>query len=312
MRVRVDPFVVALLTTAALGSALPVSGSAQDVLWWVSKVAVALLFFGYGVRLPTTQVVASLAHWRLHAAILATTYLVFPLLALAVAMFLDDGLRTGVLLLAVVPSTIQSSVAFTSIARGNVAGAVVGAATSNLIGVFLTPVLVAVLIGTQARVTGSAVGQIALLLLVPFVAGQVLRPALHAWAGRHDRTLRLYDRSTILVIVYLAFSEGRTQHVWSGLGLAEIGLLVMLLAVLLAALLGWTMLLAQSFPAADRAPIVFCGSHKSLAAGLPMAAILFAPSDVALVVLPLMLYHQLQLIVCASLAANWGGRTRSV
>lgn len=305
MRVRVDPFVVALLATAALASALPVTGTAQDMLWWVSKVAVALLFFGYGVRLPTAQVVVSLSHWRLHAAILATTYLVFPLLGLAAATLLDGGLRTGVLLLAVVPSTIQSSVAFTSIARGNVAAAVVAAATSNLIGVLLTPVLVGVLIGAQAQVTGSAVGQIALLLLVPFVAGQALRPALRTWADRHEGTLRRYDRSTILVIVYLAFSEGRTQHAWSGLGAAELGLLAVLLAVMLTMMLGWTMLLARSFPAADRAPIVFCGSHKSLAAGLPMAAILFAPADVALVVLPLMLYHQLQLMVCASLASRW-------
>jgi sodium/bile acid cotransporter 7 len=305
MRVRLDPFVVALLATAAAASALPVTAEAQDALWWISRGAVALLFFGYGVRLRTADVVASVAHWRLHVAILATTYLVFPLIGLIGAMGLDGGLRTGVLLLTVVPSTMQSSVAFTSIARGNVAGAVVGAAASNLVGVVLTPLLVGLLIGAQADLSGSAVGQIALLLLGPFVLGQLLRPALHEWADRHRRPLSVYDRATILVIVFLAFSEGRSQQVWSGLGVGELARLAGVLVALLAVILAWTIFLSRFFAAADRAPIVFCGAHKSLAAGLPMAGILFDRSDIVLLVLPLMLYHQLQLMVCAWLAARW-------
>jgi sodium/bile acid cotransporter 7 len=305
MRVRLDPFVVALLATAAAASALPVTAAAQDALWWISRAGVALLFFGYGVRLRTAEVVASLAHWRLHAAILTTTYVVFPLLGLAGAVVLDGGLRTGVLLLAVVPSTMQSSVAFTSIARGNVAGAVVGAAASNLVGVVLTPLLVGLLIGAEADLTGTALGKIALLLLAPFALGQLLRPALAGWADRHERPLRVYDRATILVIVFLAFSEGRSQHVWNGLGFGELAQLAGVLVALLAAVMAWTTFLSRFFAAADRAPIVFCGTHKSLAAGLPMAGILFDRSDIVLFVLPLMLYHQLQLMVCAWLAARW-------
>lgn len=311
MRLRLDPFVAALMATAAIASLLPVSGDALDTLWWISKVTVALLFFGYGVRLPTRDVASALAHWRLHAVILATTFVLFPLLGLAVAWRVDDDLRAGVLLLAVVPSTMQSSVAFTAIARGNVAGSVVSASLSNLVGVFVTPLLVGLLIGTEADVTGAALGQIALILLLPFVLGQLARPLLGALAERHDRGIRVYDRFTILVIVYLAFSEGRTSDVWGDLGVASLIVLVVVCIILLTVLLGWTSLVARWFVAADRAPIVFCGSHKSLAAGLPMASVLFGTEQVALVVLPLMLYHQLQLIVCAWLAAKWGRREPS-
>lgn len=311
MRSRIDPFVLALLATAGLASVLPVAGSAHGVLWWVAKGAVGVLFFGYGVRLPTREVTAAISHWRLHAAILGTTYGVFPLLGLAMAPLLHGGLRSGVLLLAVVPSTMQSSVAFTSIARGNVAGAVVGAATSNLAGVFLTPLLVGLLIGGQAAVTGSAVVQIALLLLAPFLAGQLTRPMLRHWAERHDRPIRVYDRATILVIVYLAFSEGRTHGVWGDIGVGGLATLAAVLVALLALLLAWTTLLSRRFTSADRAPIVFCGAHKSLAAGLPMATVLFPSADVAFVVLPLMLYHQLQLVVCAWLASRWRAQSQS-
>ncbi len=314
MRLRLDPFVLALVAVALLGTFLPVTGDALDGLDVVVKVAVALLFFLYGARLSPAETWRGLRSWRLHASILAMTYVAFPLLGLlgraATDPVLPAGLATGVLLLTLVPSTVQSSVAFTAVARGNVAGAVVGASLSNLLGVALTPLLVALLLGGRGEVSvsGSTVLAIVLQLLVPFALGTLSRPLTAAAVKRWHPVLSRYDRLTILLVVYASFSEGAEADVWSHVALPSALAVVGVCVLLLAAGLGLSALLGRvvGLAPADRVPLLFCGSHKSLAAGLPMLAVLFASDDFALAVLPLMLYHQLQLIVCAWLSARMG------
>lgn len=312
MRFRPDPFILALVATAALASVLPAAGDALATLQVTAKIAIALLFFLYGARLSTSEAISGLKHWRLHTSILTTTFVVFPLLGLLthllVPSILTESLYAGVLLLCLVPSTVQSSVAFTSIARGNVAGAVVSASMSNLLGVFLTPLLVASLMrGTgDVHVDGSSIVKIVLQLFVPFVAGQLARPVIGIWVRRHASPLRVVDRGSILLVVYVAFSEGVNAHVWSTLDTAAIIGLVAVCVVLLAFVMGWTALTGRllRFGRGDRIALLFCGSKKSLASGLPMATVLFPAHQVALIVLPLMLFHQLQLIVCAWLAGR--------
>lgn len=312
MRFRPDPFIVALVATAILASAVPATGSALDVFRVASKIAIALLFFLYGARLSTKEAITGLRHWRLHTSILAVTFVLFPLFGLAARFLVPDVLTkplyAGVLLLCLVPSTVQSSVAFTSIAHGNVAGAVVSASLSNLLGVFITPLLVAALMrGTgDVHIDAGSIIKIVVQLFVPFVAGQLVRPLIGRWVTKYNSRLRIFDRSSILLIVYVAFSEGVNAHVWATLDApALIGLLgvcVALLALVIASTVAVGRLL--HFDRADRIALMFCGSKKSLASGLPMATVLFAGQGVALIILPLMIFHQIQLIVCAWIAGR--------
>ncbi|WP_196425710.1 bile acid:sodium symporter family protein [Amycolatopsis camponoti] len=309
---RLDPFVLAILATVGVATLLPASGGVADGFSTATTIAVGLLFFLYGARLSTQEALDGLRRWRLHAVVLAATFVLFPLLGLALFLLpssvLPAQLAAGVLFLAVLPSTVQSSIAFTSIARGNVAAAICSASLSNLAGIVLTPLLVALLLsGDGAGVDGSAVLGIVLQLLAPFVAGQLARRWIGDWITRNSAPLKLFDRGSILLVVYTAFSAGMVEGIWHRLDAGHLLVLVGVCCVLLAAVLGATGWGARvlGFARADRITIVFCGSKKSLASGLPMATVLFGHAQVGLIVLPLMLFHQIQLIVCATLARRY-------
>jgi len=311
-KLRIDPFIAAILVTVGVASLLPASGAVATGFGLASKIAVGLLFFLYGARLSSQEAIEGMRHWRLHVTVLAATFVLFPLLGLATS-FLSPGLLTaplytGVLFLCLLPSTVQSSIAFTSIAKGNIAAAICSASLSNLLGIVLTPVLVALLLATGGPgVSGSAVLDIVLQLLVPFIAGQLARRWIGAWVKQHSAPLKLVDRGSILLVVYTAFSEGMTEGIWHTLEIGPLLVLVAVCCVLLAAVLGITSGGARllGFDRADRITIVFCGSKKSLASGLPMATVLFGHAEVGLIVLPLMLFHQIQLIVCAAMARRY-------
>lgn len=315
MRIRIDPFIVALLAAAVVASFLPATGSGLDVLKNVSLVAIGLLFFLYGSRLSTPETIAGLRNWRLHAVILTTTFVLFPLLGLTTQLLeprvLTPALASGVLLLCLMPSTVQSCVVYTRIAGGNVAGAVVSASLSNLLGVFLTPALAALLMTARAHVDANSMLRIVLQLLLPFVVGQLLRPVVGGWVERQDHRLRFFDRGSIVLVVFVAFSEGAEADIWSSLtAWSLIGVAVVCVALLAVAYASaWGAGRALGFSREDRITMLFCGSNKSLASGLPIASVLFAGGQVALLVLPLMLYHQLQIISGAVIAARLA-RTR--
>jgi sodium/bile acid cotransporter 7 len=312
-RLRLDPFVVAILATVAVACLLPARGAAASVASTGTTVAVGLLFFLYGARLSPGEAVAGLRHWRLHVTVLASTFVLFPLLGLAgrvlVPTVLTPALYAGVLFLCALPSTVQSSIAFTSIANGNVAAAICSASMSSLLGVFITPVLVALLVTSGGGgLSAKSFVDIVLELLVPFLLGQLSRRWTADWVTRHKKPLALVDRGSILLVVYTAFSEGVVAGIWHQLPLprlaALIGVDIVLLA--LALVITWTAATRLRFNRADRITIVFCGSKKSLAAGLPMATVLFhGAGTIGLIVLPLMLFHQIQLMVCAALARKW-------
>ena len=216
------------------------------------------------------------------------------------------------LFLTLLPSTVQSSIAFTSIARGNVAAAVCAASFSSLVGIVLTPLLAAWLIGGSARVNGGSAVDLVLQLLLPFLLGQLARRWISEWISRHKPALTLVDRGSILLVVYGAFSEGVVNGVWSALSAARLGLLLGVCLALLLAVLGLTTVAGKrlGFDRADRIVLIFCGSKKSLASGLPMAAVLFPASAVSLAVLPLMLFHQIQLMACTVIAKRMGAPSR--
>ncbi|MEU6159522.1 bile acid:sodium symporter family protein [Streptomyces sp. NPDC047130] len=307
----VDPYIVLLLATMGVAALLPARGVAAEGVSWLATAAVAFLFFLYGARLSTREALDGLRHWRLHLTILGCTFVLFPLLGLAsralVPHLLDEALYQGLLFLTLVPSTIQSSIAFTSIARGNVPGAICAGSFSSLAGIVVTPLLAALLLGGQFAggdgFSADSLLKIVLQLLVPFLAGQVLRRWVGGFVLRHGKLLSLVDRGAILLVVYSAFSQGMVRGVWGQVSVVRLLELLAVEAVLLAVVLAltWYGARALRFDRGDRVAIQFAGSTKSLAAGLPMASVLFG-GDAALAVLPLMLFHQMQLMVAAVIA----------
>jgi solute carrier family 10 (sodium/bile acid cotransporter), member 7 len=312
-----DNFTLALIGTVVLASLLPCRGETAVAVNWLTNVAVGLLFFLHGAKLSREAVVAGATHWRLHALVLLSTFVMFPLLGLAmkplVAPLVTPELYMGILFLCTLPSTVQSSIAFTSIARGNVPAAVCSASASSLIGIFVTPALVSLVVTNQAGAAGSGwhtVRAIVMQLLVPFIAGQLLRPLIGPWLDRNRRVLRAVDQGSILLVVYTAFSEAVNEGLWHHLSLGALAGLLLVNGLLLAAALGITTFASKRlhFNREDQITIIFCGSKKSLASGIPMAKVIFASQAVGAVVLPLMLFHQMQLMVCAALAQRWAAR----
>ncbi len=257
-----------------------------------------------------------MTNWRLHLTVLASTFLLFPLLGIVLKPVLSPlvspDLYLGILFLCTLPSTVQSSIAFTSIARGNVPAAIVSASASSLLGIFITPLLVGVVIaGTgQGGLSLHAVGAIVVQLFVPFVAGQVAQRWIGGWVRKHATLLTFVDRGSILLVVYTAFSAAVLQGLWHQLPMPVLAGLVVVNAVLLTCALVITRYGARAlgFVKEDEITIVFCGSKKSLAAGVPMAKVLFAGHPLGLIVLPIMLFHQIQLMACAVLARRYALR----
>jgi len=275
--------------------------------------AVALLFFLYGARLSTRQTVDGLRHWRLHLTIVTSTFVLFPLLGLAfralVPYVIAPQLYPGLLYLCVLPTTVQSAIAFTGIARGNVPAAICAGTYSSLLGMVATPLLAMALLGSGAVISADRLTGVATELLLPFLAGQLLRRWIGSFLGRRRTALGLVDRGSVLLVVYVAFSQGMAQHVWHQATAPRLLELLAVEAVLLALVLTATATgaTALGFGRADRIAIVFSGSKKSLVNGLPMAAVLFG-AKAGLTVLPLMMFHQMQLIVCAVIARRWSRR----
>lgn len=303
---------MALLAVVTLASLLPVDGIAAHYFATATKLAVALLFFMHGARLSREAVVAGATHWRLHTVVTAATFLLFPVLGLiivkAVPDLLGPGLSTGILFLCCLPSTVQSSIAFTSMARGNVPAAICSATFSNLAGILITPIEINLLMSTQGGgVSLDAIQAIVVQLLLPFLAGQLARPWLAEWAGRHRRLLMFTDRGSILMVVYGAFSEAVVTGLWRNTPWLSLSTMIIVNVVLLVLVLTITTVASRrlGFNRADEIAIVFCGSKKSLASGAPMANVLFPAATVGLAVLPIMLFHQIQLMACSWLAQRY-------
>ncbi|HUC19299.1 MAG TPA: bile acid:sodium symporter family protein [Acetobacteraceae bacterium] len=313
-RLPIDPYLIAIVSMAALASVLPCRGAVATGFDQATRIVIGLLFFLYGARLSPQAAWQGLSHWRLQGLILASTFVLFPALGLAahvlVPRFLPAALYPGLLLLCMLPSTVQSSIAFTSIARGNVAAAVCAASASSLLGIVVTPLLVGLLMGAQGGISTHSVEEILLQLLAPFAAGQLVRPWIGGWLGRHKWLTGLVDRGSILLIVYTAFSEGVVNGIWHRVDLASLVSVMVVNILLLGLVLTATTLASRwlGFSREDEIAIVFCGSKKSLASGIPMINVLFPASVVGLMVLPLILFHQTQLMVCATLARRYARR----
>lgn len=310
-RLNIDPFLLLLLGTIGLATVAPARGGWAQVADNVTDGAIALLFFLHGARLSWRSIVDGARAWKLHLATMAMTFALFPLVGLGVRALpgLDPSLATGVLFLTLLPSTVQSSIAFTAIAGGNVAAAVCSASFSNLAGIFITPLLTALLITgkQQGGLSTDPIVAIAVQLLLPFLAGHFLRPWIGAFVARHKQVLGYVDRSSILLVVYTAFGAAVLEGLWHRVTLDELALIAAIsLAILALVMIAATLAgKALGFSREDRIVLLFCGSKKSLATGVPLAGLLFPATQVGAVILPLMFFHQIQLMVCAVMARRF-------
>lgn len=316
LRMLFDNFTLALLGVILVATLLPCEGDAAVLFGGLTNLAIGLLFFLHGAKLSREAVAAGAGHWRLHLLVFACTFVMFPLLGMAFKpLFLPlvgDELYLGVLYLCALPATVQSAIAFTSLARGNIPAAICSAAASSLLGIVLTPLLVVVLMGVEGD-TGSsldAVLKIVLQLLVPFVAGQLARRWIGNWVARNARWLKIVDQGSILLVVYTAFSDAVVSGLWHSVAPSRLAGLVLVCCLLLAVVLWSTAALARwlGFNLEDRITILFAGSKKSMATGVPMAQVLFVGGGIGAMILPLMIFHQIQLMVCAVLAQRYAAR----
>ncbi|MDR9864935.1 MULTISPECIES: bile acid:sodium symporter family protein [Pseudomonas] len=315
-----DNFTLTLIGVVLLASFLPASGQVAVGFGWLTNIAIALLFFLHGAKLSRESIIAGAGHWRLHLLVFGLTFVLFPLLGLALKPLLSpligDPLYMGMLYLCALPATVQSAIAFTSLARGNIPAAICSAAASSLFGIFLTPLLVTLLLNVHGDggSTLDAMLKISVQLLLPFIAGQIARRWIGAWVGRNKNWLKFVDQGSILLVVYGAFSEAVNEGIWHQIPLFELLGLVVVCCILLTLVLVASTLLGKAFGFSqeDRITILFCGSKKSLATGVPMAQVLFAGSTIGVLILPLMLFHQIQLMVCAVLAQRYAKRPESV
>ncbi len=313
-----DPFTIAILLAVALATVLPCRGQVAEALDTLSTLAVSLLFFFQGAKLSRRALFAGLAHYRLHLLVFATTFCVFPLLGLLLRplgeLLVPQALYAGLMFLCVLPATIQSSVVFTSIAGGNVAAAVCSASLSSVLGIVLTPLLWSLVGSSEATgaVPLTAIRDVALVLLLPLVLGQIARLWLESWVERRRDSLKYLDQGTIVLIVYVAFSRAVVEGLWHTVPLDALAGLLLLNALLLtlALLFTWQAARRLGFSREDEIAIVFCGSKKSLASGVPMAKVLFPSAAVGTLVLPIMLFHQMQLMACAVIARKYGEHAR--
>ncbi|AHL73648.1 bile acid:sodium symporter [Stutzerimonas stutzeri] len=316
LRILFDNFTLALLAVMAIATVFPCEGRGAVFFDWLTTLAIGLLFFMHGAKLSREAILAGAGHWRLHLLVFACTFVMFPLLGLALKPALTPLVGTelylGMLYLCALPATVQSAIAFTSLARGNIPAAICSAAASSLIGIFLTPLLVVLLMGVEGEAgsTLDSIGKIVMQLLVPFIAGQIARRWIGAWVTRNKGWLKSVDQGSILLVIYVAFSGAVVEGLWQLVPLTHLLGLVLACCLLLAIVLWLTQFLAKrlGFNLEDRITIVFAGSKKSLATGVPMAQVLFATSSVGMIILPLMIFHQIQLMVCAVLAQRYARR----
>jgi sodium/bile acid cotransporter 7 len=310
-QLKPDVYILMILGMVVLATLLPARGEARPFLDVAVSVGIGLVFFLHGARLSREAVIAGATQWRLHALVLASTFVLFPILTLGAAALpawlLPASLAPGLIFLGCLPSTIQSSIGFTAIARGNVAATVAAATASNLIGIGLTPVLAGLLLHqTGGGVSLEGVRAIVLQLLAPFLAGHLLRPWIAGFVAGKAKALSRLDRGSILLVVYAAFSDAVTGGLWSRLGALDLVKLTLVCSVLLGLTLAAARAARLSTP--DEITLVFCGSKKSLASGVPMAGVLFPGDALGLVLLPIMVFHQIQLMVVAVIAQRYSER----
>lgn len=310
-----DKFVVAILLTVAIAYVFPRLGEdAANVLDWMATVGVGLVFFLYGVKLSLSEIKVGLSNWRLHLVVQLTTFLVFPLIVWAcypmLANVLQEDLWVGFLFLAALPSTVSSSVVMVGIARGNVPAAIFNASISGLIGIVLTPLWMGQTL-KGAEGLGDLYLRLVVEILVPLLLGLSLQKWLRPWVMRNSSGLSWFDKSVILLIIYKSFARSFEEGIFDGIGWTKFVLIGLGITILFVVVYYWGDGLAKllRFPVEDKITLQFCGTKKSLVHASVFAKVLFGTTaSMAMILLPIMIYHAFQILVIGVLAERYAGR----
>lgn len=312
-----DPMLRLLTLAIALAAVLPASGEGRAIAQTAANIGIFALFLFNGMRIRRSEIAAGAANLRFLMPLSLWVFGIMALVGLGLSTFapapIPPLVAAGFLYLGVLPTTIQSSTSYCSLAQGNVALSVIAAALLSLIGVFLSVPLFLALGGAGEGVVGSdAIIKIVAILIAPFALGQLLQTRTGAFMAAHRAKIATLDRMVIALAVYVAFSGAVEQEVWSRIdidGWLWTGALI--LAFLLFGHVGaWLASLILGLPLADRVAFLFAGAQKSAAIGAPLATVLFVPEVAGFLVLPLLLYHLFQLVIAAPLASYLAGLTR--
>jgi sodium/bile acid cotransporter 7 len=319
MKFKFDWFLKGMIVVVGLAFLWPAPGAHGGFLHpeLLNKIGIALIFFLNGLGLSLLALRDGALRWQVHLLIQLSTFLIFPLLGWGLIKitggWMSADLQTGFFYLCALPSTVSSSVALTVAARGNVPVAVFNATLSSLIGVVLTPLWMALILGHSGNnfAVGPVIMELLLWLVLPLALGQLARPLLSGWASRNRTRVQMVDRLTILVLIYTSFSDSVQQGIWSHYGSIVVVETIVGTGVLFFIVLLITRALSNllGLPTEDRIAAVFCGSKKTLASGVPMAHLIFGANPaLGLILMPIMIYHPLQLAVGGVMAQHWGSR----
>ncbi|AEW44500.1 putative sodium/bile acid symporter family protein [Serratia symbiotica str. 'Cinara cedri'] len=313
---RFNKFLLSLILVAILASLFPCRGNWEILFIHLNTAAILIIFFMHGTTLSHEALLAGVSQWRMHLVVLFSTFILFPALGLVMSLLVPSVMPPmvylGFLYLCVLPATVQSSIAFTAVAGGNIAASICSASMSSILGVFISPLLVELLIHAHGSNTylWKAICAIILQLMVPFAVGYLTRQLVAEWVNRYRTLINNIDIMAVLLMVYSAFSAAIRGSIWykiNGWLLLTI-LMISILLLTLVVIINICVTRWLGFNVIDEITIVFCGSQKSLANGIPMAHLLFSSATVAGIVLPLIIFHYLQLITCALLAKRYAAR----
>ena len=311
----IDGFMMLLIAAIVLAWLWPTVGSAEGVfsLSSLANYGISVIFFFYGLKLNREKLRTDIGKWQLHILIHLTTFVCFPLLILLIRPLFQGENNTllwfGIFYLAALPSTVSSSVVMVSIAQGNVPAAIFNASISSLIGVFITPLWMSLILSGAAGVdtTGlwSIIGKLILQVILPVVLGMTLNHRWGAFAIKHQHTLRMFDQSIILLIMYTSFCASFAHRVFEGFSWGVIvGCAIGMIALFYMVywMIGWICRFLK-LNREDTITAQFCGSKKSLVHGTAMSKVIFAGySSIGVILLPIMIYHTLQLMIVSAIA----------
>lgn len=314
----IDGFVPAIVLAVVLACCWPGPGAHEGPfsLKVIAKYGISVVFFFYGLKLNTRQLLSDLGNWKLHLTVQLSTFVFFPILVLGVfkatGVMPGNWIWLGIFYVAALPSTVSSSVVMVSIARGNIPSAIFNASLSSLIGVFITPLWMGLFLSAvpgYAAMSGI-VTKLLLQILLPIVLGMLLNRWWGDFARKYSHKLRYFDQMVILLIIYTAFSESFEQRLFEGFGVWKIGSLMVGMVLLFSVAFMFMFLVSKwlRFSREDTVTALFCGSKKSLMHGTVMSKVLFPASVAGIVLLPLMLYHAFQLLIVGFIASRMGRR----
>ncbi|WP_068717662.1 bile acid:sodium symporter family protein [Vibrio tritonius] len=315
-KIKKEWFLASMVVAIGLAVITPNLGKSDGVLHLniVTEFGIAIVFFLHGLGMSPKAIKAGLANWKLHVYVQLATFVVYPLLWVifgsSFLKFMPAALAFGFCYLFSLPSTISSSVTMTSVGKGNVPGAIFNASLSTILGVFITPALIQAFMGLQGvqlDLMGSVIS-IAKMLLIPMIVGQLLRPYLSDWATRHKAIVGKVDKYVIILIVYNAFCDSVNNGIWSQFSLELLASSIVICFIVLMIMVHGIQWGARKvgFVLPDEVAAVFCGTKKTLAAGIPMAKVIFgADPNLGMLLLPIMLYHPMQIFYCAILANRY-------